>query len=86
MHKSKLVRLLALFLTIGVVAAACGSDGDDSADHHGGSSHDGGSGSHDGGSHDGSSSHDDRTGRGRAGRKPSRHRPGTRNAALWRER
>ena len=31
MHKSKLVRLLALFLTIGVVAAACGSDGDDSA-------------------------------------------------------
>ena len=31
--KSKLLRLLALFLTIGVVAAACGSDsdGDDAA-------------------------------------------------------
>ncbi len=27
--KSKLLRLLALFLTIGVVAAACGSDSDD---------------------------------------------------------
>jgi len=29
MQKSKLVRLLALFLSIGVIAAACGSDDSD---------------------------------------------------------